>query len=69
MLMANNCSDDFLNTGIPDACEDEWIENVEQLEEMIVEYFHLRQRARDVFEMLYQETISIAPAPSELAGD
>ncbi|MDD5702594.1 MAG: helicase-related protein, partial [Dehalococcoidales bacterium] len=43
--------------GLPDTIEDEWIENVEKLEQMMDEYIHLRQRARDVFELRYQETI------------
>jgi superfamily II DNA/RNA helicase len=43
--------------GLPDTIEDEWIETVEKLEGMMDEYIHLRQRARDVFEMRYQETI------------
>jgi len=43
--------------GLPDTIEDEWIENVEKLEEMMDQYIHLRQKARDIFEMRYQETI------------
>lgn len=43
--------------GLPDTIEDEWIETVETLEEMMDEYIHLRKKARDVFEMRYQETI------------
>lgn len=43
--------------GLPDTIGDEWIETVETLEEMMDEYIHLRQQARDVFEMRYQETI------------
>lgn len=43
--------------GLPDTIEGEWIENVEYLEAMMDEYIHLRQQARDVFEMRYQETI------------
>ena len=43
--------------GLPDTIEDEWIETVEKLDEMMDEYIHLRQKARDVFEMRYQETI------------
>lgn len=43
--------------GLPDTIEDEWIENVELLEEMMDKYIHLRQKARDVFELRYQETI------------
>ncbi len=43
--------------GLPDTIEDDWIDTVERLEEMMDEYIHLRQQARDVFEMRYQETI------------
>jgi ERCC4-related helicase len=43
--------------GLPDTIEDDWIESVEKLEEMMNEYVHLRQQARDVFEMRYQATI------------
>jgi superfamily II DNA or RNA helicase len=43
--------------GLPDTIEDDWIESVEKLEDMMDEYIHLRQRARDVFEVRYQETI------------
>jgi hypothetical protein len=43
--------------GLPDTIEDEWIENVEQLDEMMDKYIHLRQRARDAFEVRYKETI------------
>jgi len=44
--------------GLPDTIEDDWIESVEKLDEMMDEYIHLRQRARDVFEIRYQETIN-----------
>lgn len=44
--------------GLPDTIEDDWIETEEKLEEMMNEYIHLRQKARDVFEMRYQETIN-----------
>ena len=42
---------------LPDTIEDEWIETVEKLDEMMDQYIHLRQQARDVFEIRYQETI------------
>jgi hypothetical protein len=42
---------------LPDTIEDEWIENIEELERMMDQYLHLRNRARDVFEVRYQETI------------
>jgi len=43
--------------GLPDTIEDEWIENIEALEDMMDKYVHLRQQARDVFEIRYEETI------------
>ena len=43
--------------GLPDTIEDDWIENVEKLESMMDEYIHLRQKAKDVFELRYKETI------------
>jgi superfamily II DNA/RNA helicase len=43
--------------GLPDIIEDEWIESVEKLEEMMDQYVHLRQKARDVFELRYKESI------------
>lgn len=43
--------------GLPDTIEDDWIENAERLEAMMNEYLHLRQKARDVFELRYKETI------------
>jgi ERCC4-related helicase len=43
--------------GLPDTIEDDWIESVGKLAQMMDEYIHPRKRARDVFEMRYQETI------------
>jgi hypothetical protein len=43
--------------GLPDTIEDEWIDNIEELEGKMDEYIHLRNKARDVFEIRYQETI------------
>ncbi len=43
--------------GLPDTIEDEWIENIEMLEDKMDQYIHLRQRTRDVFEIRYQESI------------
>ncbi len=43
--------------GLPDTLEDEWIETEEKLEERMDEYIHLRQKARDAFELRYKETI------------
>ena len=43
--------------GVPDAIEDDWIDSKEKLNEMMDKYIHLRQQARDVFEIRYQESI------------
>ncbi len=43
--------------GLPDTIEDDWIESEERLDSMMDEYVHLRQKARDVFELRYKETI------------
>jgi superfamily II DNA or RNA helicase len=43
--------------GLPDTIEDEWIDNVEDLEKKMDEYVHLRKKAQDVFELRYKETI------------
>ena len=43
--------------GLPDTIEDDWIQSVEMLENMMDEYIHLRRKARDLFEVRYQETI------------
>jgi superfamily II DNA/RNA helicase len=43
--------------GLPDTIDDEWIDNVEQLDDMMDKYMHLRQDAHDTFEVRYKETI------------
>ena len=43
--------------GLPDTIEDEWIDNVEQLDDIMDKYMHLRQDAHDTFEVRYKETI------------
>jgi len=43
--------------GTPDTIEDDWIDDVKRLEEKMDEYIHLREKARDVFELRYKETI------------
>jgi superfamily II DNA or RNA helicase len=54
--------------GLPDTIEDEWIENVEVLEDMMDKYVHLRQQARDVFEIRYEESIQPAKERWELCS-
>lgn len=42
---------------LPDTIEDEWIDSVEELEQRMDEYIHLRDQAHNAFELRYQETI------------
>ena len=42
---------------LPDTIDDDWIENVERLEEMMDQYMHLRQQARDAFEIRYERQV------------
>lgn len=41
---------------LPDTIEDDWIESVEELEERMDEYIHLRDQAQNAFEVRYHET-------------
>lgn len=43
--------------GLPETIDDAWIENIEQLEEMMDRYLHLRQNASNAFEIRYQTDI------------
>ncbi|MEJ5366078.1 MAG: phospholipase D-like domain-containing anti-phage protein [Desulfosoma sp.] len=42
---------------LPDTIDDEWIENVEKLEQMMDQYVHLREQARDAFEIRYERQV------------
>ena len=42
---------------LPDTIDDEWIDNAERLEEMVDRYVHLRQQARDAFEIRYERGV------------
>ncbi len=42
---------------LPDTIEDDWIEDLERLEEMMDKYIHLRAKARDEFSIRYEEDI------------
>jgi len=42
---------------LPDAIEDDWIESEEKLEAMMDAYIHLRQRARNAFELRHEHTL------------
>lgn len=43
--------------GLPDTIDDEWIENVEELEAKMDQYIHLRQQARNAFELRYESSV------------
>ena len=43
--------------GLPDTIDDEWIENLEKLEEIMDQYLHLRKQARDAFEIRYERQV------------
>ena len=42
---------------LPDTIDDDWIENVERLEEMMDRYMHLRRQAKDAFEIRYERRV------------
>ena len=42
---------------LPDTIDDEWIEDIENLEETMDKYMHLRKQARDAFEIPYEDEI------------
>ena len=46
--------------GLPDTIEDDWIESEEKLAAMMDQDKHLRQKAREAFELRYRETIDPA---------
>lgn len=43
--------------GLPDTIDDDWINDIEQLDSKMDEYMHLRRKARDAFELRYKETV------------
>ena len=42
---------------LPDTIEDDWIEDIEKLEEQMDRYLHLRRKARDAFEIRYERQV------------
>jgi superfamily II DNA or RNA helicase len=47
--------------GLPDTIDDEWIDDQSRLELELEKYVHLRDKARNVFELRYQSEESLAP--------
>lgn len=43
---------------LPDTIEDDWIDTVEELEAKMDQYMHLREQAKNAFEIRYQTTIA-----------
>ena len=43
---------------VPDTIDDDWIEDIERLKEMMDKYMHLRQDARDAFEIRYERQVN-----------
>ena len=43
--------------GLPDTIDDDWIENVERLDEKMDQYIHMRQHAREAFEIRYERQV------------
>ena len=43
---------------LPDTIDDDWIEDIGRLEEMMDKYMHLRQHARDAFEIRYERQVN-----------
>jgi superfamily II DNA/RNA helicase len=59
MALSRRMKDKFdIFGGLPDVIEADWIESQQTLEEQMDRYMHLRQRARDVFEMKYAGSIN-----------
>jgi superfamily II DNA or RNA helicase len=42
---------------LPDTIDDDWIEDIEKLEETMDRYLHLRKQARDAFEIRYERQV------------
>ena len=55
--------------GLPDTIEDDWIESQDKLEERMNTYVHLRDKAKDVFELRYKSTIHPDAHRWELCSD
>lgn len=56
-VLSRRLKDKFdLFGALPDTIEDEWIQNAEELEAKLDEYIHLRQSAKNAFQLRYEET-------------
>jgi superfamily II DNA or RNA helicase len=42
---------------LPDTIDDEWIEQIDQLEQLMDQYMHLREKAHDAFELRYERQV------------
>ncbi len=43
---------------LPDTIDDDWIDDIERLDEMMDRYMHLRRKARDAFEIRYEDQVN-----------
>lgn len=43
---------------LPDTIDDEWIDDIEKLDEQMDRYMHLRKKARDAFEIRYERQVN-----------
>ena len=43
---------------LPDTIDDDWIDDVERLEQMMDRYMHMRKQARDAFELRYEHHVN-----------
>lgn len=58
-VLSQRLKDKFdLFGGLPDTIEDDWIENVEQFEELVDRYIHLRKQAQNAFDLRYQKDVN-----------
>ena len=53
---------------LPDTIDDDWIEDIERPEEMMDKYMHLRQDARDAFEIRYEREVNLEKDRWELCS-
>ena len=57
-MLSERMKDQYDIFGIlPDTIDDEWIEDIEKLNEMMDQYMYLRRQARDAFEIRYEDQV------------